>query len=210
MMRFLVLWALAIIPLFGCASMNRPRVYAYPVQGQHAGQQADDYVACDRWARGQTGYDATGHAVAGAVGGSVAGAAVGAVIGAIICAPIHASGSCAALGAAAGGARGGIEGGTRNLVQGREEFSRAYGVCMAARGYATAGAYTTVAPASAPQPPPPPPPPPPPSSYQPAPASIELPVATPPRRIGAAPRWCRGDNQEWLGTACLTRSKGAE
>lgn len=179
--------ALVVLLLSGCAGMNRPRTYAYPAQNQHAGQHADDHYACETWARGQTGYEATRNTVTGAAGGAVVGATIGAILGAIICAPIRASGSCAALGAAVGGAQGGVQGASASLVGGREEFSQAYGACMAARGYATSGAYnaspTMVPAAVAPMAPPPPPPPPP----------------------AAAPDWCRGANQEYRGGACITR-----
>jgi hypothetical protein len=180
--------------------MNRPRTYAYPAIGQHAGQQADDHAICEQWARQQTGYDAVGNTVAGAVGGSVVGAAIGALFGAIICAPIGASGDCAAMGAAVGGVQGGVQGAAGNLVGGREEFSQAYGACMAAKGYATGGAYVSgpVTPLATG-----PPPPPPPASDESTPPPI---VLSPPRT--PAPRWCRGDNQEWLGGTCVTRAKG--
>jgi hypothetical protein len=200
MSRRIVLLLVSAALLTGCAGMNRPRTYVYPAQGQDAGRQAEDQVVCEQWAREQTGYDATGNAVVGAVGGSLAGATIGALLGAIICAPIRASGTCAAMGAALGGVRGGVEGAVANMVGGREEFSQAYGVCMVAMGYSTGGAYVSVPvsllpapeaqPQSLSQPGPPPPPPSP-------------PVA----RRTDAPLWCRGDNQEWLGAACLTRAK---
>jgi hypothetical protein len=164
--------------------MNRPRTYAYPTSpGQTIAQQADDESTCESWARWQTGYDATGNTVTGAVGGALLGASIGALMGAIICAPIKASGSCAAMGAAVGGAQGGVQGATAGLIGGREEFSQAYGACMSARGYATAGAYNAFPPVAAPPP---------------------MPQPT------EAPEWCRGENQEWLGVACLTRAKGGQ
>lgn len=159
-----------VLLLSGCAGMNRPRTYAYPAYGQHAGQQADDHSVCEDWARRQTGYEATKNTVTGAAGGAVVGATIGAILGAIVCAPIRASGSCAALGAAVGGAQGGVQGASASLVGGREEFSQAYGACMAARGYATGGAYaaTPAPPIDAPSiaaPPPPAPPTLPPTAY---------------------------------------------
>ena len=49
MTRLLGLVLTALL-LTGCAGMNRPRTYAYPAYGQHAGQQADDHVTCEQWA----------------------------------------------------------------------------------------------------------------------------------------------------------------
>lgn len=157
-MRYALGLAMVLFLLTGCAGMNRPRTYAFPAYDQHPGQQADDHATCEQWARAQTGYDATRTTATGAVGGAVVGATIGAVLGAIICAPIRASGECAALGAAMGGAQGGVQGASTSLVGGREEFSQAYGACMAARGYATAGAYNAAPamPAGASLPPPPP------------------------------------------------------
>jgi hypothetical protein len=196
---------LAAALLVGCAGMNHPRTFAYPAYGQHAGQQADDHLTCEQWARYRTGYDATGSAVGGAVGGTLIGATIGAIFGAIICAPIGASGDCAAMGAAIGGVQGGVQGAAGSLVGAREEFSQAYGACMAAKGYATGGAYTSgpVGPVVQPvalEPPLPPPPATSPEASPPPPI-----VVTPPR--SPAPSWCRGANQEWLGAACLTRAK---
>jgi len=199
--------ALVVLLLFsGCAGLNQPRTFVYPAMGQHPDQQVLDRVSCEDWARGQTGYDAAGHAVAGATGGAMVGATVGAIIGAIVCAPIKASGSCAALGAAVGGASGMVHGAAANVAAGQENFSRAFASCMAAKGYASAPiAGPPLAPAAViavPPPPPGPPPPPPPPNSGGAPLG-EIPSSNP--GLLEAPDWCKGEGQEWLGTACLTR-----
>lgn len=150
---------LAVALLSGCAGLNRPRTFAYPVQGQDPSQQSRDYAACEAWARNQTGYDAAGAAVTGGVTGVVVGATIGAIFGAILCAPIRAAGECAALGAAIGGATGGMRLAAANVDARRAEFTRAFQTCALAKGYSTGGLVIISTPAPAPPPPPPPPPP---------------------------------------------------
>ena len=43
--------------LSGCASAERPNVYAYPQKGQTAEQQSRDQAECQAWAKQQSGFD---------------------------------------------------------------------------------------------------------------------------------------------------------
>ena len=132
----------------------------YPSKGQSNEQQEKDKFECYSWAKGQTGFDpmetprATeappekqaqkGGAGRGAVGGALLGAGIGAIAG------------DAGKGAAIGGLSGGVMGGARRqeqkkqeaqaeqqwaqnqanqYAQKRNEYNRAYSVCLEGRGY---------------------------------------------------------------------------
>jgi hypothetical protein len=187
---------LGLAMLTGCAGLNRPATYVYPMAGQSPGQQADDSETCERWARQQTGYDAAGAAISGAVTGILIGAALGAIVGAIICAPIHASGECAGWLALGGAAITAPRGAAYNIDARRAQFTRTFEVCAMAKGYATGDLILVAAPGTASTcldkdnalgvwdarvgfcrvPPRPPPPPPPPPGFAPA---LPLPLPTP-------------------------------
>ena len=123
--------------LSGCASAERPNVYAYPQKGQTAEQQSRDTTECQAWAKQQSGFDpamdtAKGvgvGAVLGALGGAAAGAAIGAATGR--------PGTGAAIGAAAGGIGGAGVGGTYNYSKSKDGYDQAFGACMSGRGYTT-------------------------------------------------------------------------
>ncbi len=127
----------------------------YPNDGQDKDQQEQDEFQCYRWARDETGFDpmevptATEappqqEAKKGGVGrGAVRGAAVGGIVG---------GSDGAKTGAAAGGLVGGMRRGDQNrseaqaqaqweqeqaaiYAQNRNNYNRAYAVCLEGRGY---------------------------------------------------------------------------
>jgi hypothetical protein len=123
-------------------------VYIYPKEGQSPQTQQLDESECRAWATNQTGYDPyyDGDAVDEAGKGKVAkntaigvagGAAGGALLGAI--------GGRAGLGAAAGAGLGGLIGarkGSKSKEEAKEaaltkeqDYERALGACLEARGY---------------------------------------------------------------------------
>ncbi len=135
-------------------------LFIYPAKGQSADQQKKDEAACHEWAEANTGLDlvagqvdaeASGRAAASAagqgrvVGGAAAGIATGLAIGAISGDP----GQGAAIGAVAGsvgGLRGRVrarreagEAGAQQSVEANQQavdqFKRAAGACLQARGY---------------------------------------------------------------------------
>ena len=154
----LVLPALALcIPALAGAQS-----YVYPERGQSPQQQQADRSQCHGWAVQQTGFDPASARAAPAppppsqevVGsgamarGALGGGALGAVGGAI--------GGDAGKGAAIGAASGALIGGIRRhrqieqeqqmyqsqvaqqqgtLAQGQANYERAFGACMAGRGY---------------------------------------------------------------------------
>jgi hypothetical protein len=134
--------------------------YIYPVRGQSPQEQERDRGECYSWAVQQTGFDPSNPQVqtgpppeagppqGGMFGGAAKGAAVGAIGGAI--------GGDAGKGAAIGAAAGAVFGGMRRrrwmeaeeyqqmsykaqqqaaLSEGRSNYNRAFGACMAGRGY---------------------------------------------------------------------------
>jgi hypothetical protein len=134
--------------------------FIYPDKGQSPEQQEFDRGQCYSWAVQQSGFDPANPQVAtgpppmagpppgGVFPGAARGAALGAVGGAI--------GGNAAKGAAIGAATGAVFGGMRRrrwaeeeqwqqtsyaaqqqgaLNQGRASYNRAFGACMAGRGY---------------------------------------------------------------------------
>jgi hypothetical protein len=134
--------------------------YIYPNQGQSPRQQEFDRGQCYSWAVQQSGFDPANPQVAmtpppgpqapqgGMFRGATGGAALGAIGGAI--------GGSAGEGAAIGAGVGALFGGMRRarerreweqaqqsymaqqqgaLAQGRSHYERAFGACMAGRGY---------------------------------------------------------------------------
>ncbi len=131
-------------------------LFVFPNENQSAEQQDADEVACYKWAKQQTGYDpmnptqvqaeqvdrsADGSMVRGAAGGAAAGAAIGAIAGD--------TGKGAGIGAVVGGLRGRRAKVVGDQVQQQqnnasaaaaetkmlEDYKRAFGVCMEAKGY---------------------------------------------------------------------------
>ncbi len=152
-MRWLSRWLAAVgiasQVLAGVAVAQQP--FIYPERGQSPQQQARDQQECSGWAMQQTGYNPAAPPPPGSSGpqgqivrGAAGGAALGAVGGAI--------GGDAGKGAAIGAATGALFGTMRRARQSREQeaqqqsyqasagqrqadFNRAFGACMAARGY---------------------------------------------------------------------------
>lgn len=116
--------------------------YVYPAKGQSEEQLNKDKYECHQWAIDKSGYDPMVVAGAqpqqkGVLGGAAKGAAVGAIGGAIA--------GDAGKGAAVGAAVGGVGRGMKNRQNRREldeakagardEWTRAYTVCLEGRGY---------------------------------------------------------------------------
>jgi hypothetical protein len=134
-----IVLSLAMLPGGFAAAQGQP--FVYPAQGQTQDQQDLDTAQCNRWAQSQapnrpSGPD-RGARAAGTVGGAARGAAVGTAVGAI------AGGkSGAGKGAGAGAVVGGV-GGRQGAVAreqqaqagARNDYARAFGACMEARGY---------------------------------------------------------------------------
>jgi len=121
--------------LTGCASAERPNVYAYPQKGQTGEQQSRDTADCQAWAKQQAGFDPAIDTAKGAGVGAVIGALTGAAAGAAIGAATGRPGTGAAIGAAAGGIGGAGIGGTYNYSKSKEGYDQAFGACMSGRGY---------------------------------------------------------------------------
>ncbi len=138
-MRKMVTWGVVVtfgVALTGCASMDKPNVYAYPTKGQTAEQQSRDQNECQAWAKQQTGFDPAKDTGVGAAIGGLAGAAVGAAGGAAIGAATGGgAGTGAAIGAAAGGIAGIAGGGAIGYSKSKDGYEKAYAACMGARGY---------------------------------------------------------------------------
>ena len=148
------------LPLPPVAVPPAPKPYIYPNRGQSAKQEQFDRGQCYSWAVQQSGFDPANPRVAtappptpgapqgGLFRGAAGGAALGAVGGAI--------GGNAGEGAAIGAAVGGLFGLMRRaewseqqqqqqsnyaeqqqwaLNQGHANYNRAFGACMAGRGY---------------------------------------------------------------------------
>lgn len=126
-----------------------------PSKGQDQAQQNKDECECQQWAIQKSGVNPTllvAQMTSGevyqrhhtALGGGARGALVGVAIGAIA----GDAGKCAAIGATAGGIGGGLKG-RRDLEMQHQalenahdeqqrllqEYDRAYGACLAGRGY---------------------------------------------------------------------------
>jgi hypothetical protein len=129
------------------------KVFVYPAKGQSSQQQNMDEGECYAWAKQQTGIDTV--AVAGtptqqggaAAGGGerLAGAATGAIGGAAIGAIAGDAGKGAAIGAISGVMLGGRKARQNKVAKEQQaeqakassmqQFNKAFGVCMEARGY---------------------------------------------------------------------------
>jgi hypothetical protein len=137
------------------------QTYVYPEKGQTPQQQEFDRGQCYSWAVQQSGFDPANPTVASAApppmsgppqGGMFRGAAGGAALGAVG----GAIGGNAGRGAAIGAGVGALFGGFRrmrwaeeqqqqqqayqmqqqgSLAQGHANYNRAFGACMAGRGY---------------------------------------------------------------------------
>ena len=132
----------------------------YPEKGQSQAQMDKDKLDCYSWAKNQTGFDpmqqptasspppsdpgTSASAVRGAAGGALAGLAIGSLAGE--------AGKGAAIGAVGGGLIGGARRRSHQRQQQqaeqqwaqqqsneyhhrRNEYNRAYGACLEARGY---------------------------------------------------------------------------
>ena len=135
------------------ASQVSAEVFAYPKKGQSQQQFEQDQFGCHQWAKGQTGVDPTRPQPSAPVpppqqGGAVRGAAGGAALGALGGAIGGNAGKGAAIGAGVGAGAGLIRQAGRNQqaaqaqqqaqVQaqaGRNNYDRAYAVCLEGRGY---------------------------------------------------------------------------
>ncbi len=145
------LWAEAFIQ---AATAQTQAPIVYPAQGQSIEQQANDERTCRTWAQQQSGFNPSyapqyqssspgpgGSVIRGAAGGAALGAVGGAIGGD--------AGKGAAIGAGVG-ATVGLLGNARRQVQqdqsnqqaaaayqaGLQQYNRAFGACMAGRGYA--------------------------------------------------------------------------
>jgi hypothetical protein len=145
---------------FSSLTLVAAQPYIYPNQGQSPQQEQSDKGQCYSWAVQQSGFDPANPQVAmapppmhqPAQGGMFRGAAGGAALGAIG----GAIGGDAGEGAAIGAGVGALFGGLRRarsmreeeqmqqsyaaqqqgaLAQGRGNYERAFGACMAGRGY---------------------------------------------------------------------------
>jgi hypothetical protein len=158
--RYVVSLALGTLVLSVAALAAAQQPFIYPDKGQSPQQQESDKGQCYVWAVQQSGFDPANPQVAtgppptpgapqgGLFRGGMGGAALGAVGGAI--------GGDAGQGAAIGAAVGGLFGLIRRhrsmeeqqqqqmaymsrqqsaMSQGRSNYNRAFGACMAGRGY---------------------------------------------------------------------------
>ena len=148
-----VIAALTACTLAGAAQAD---VYVAPKQGQSQQQFQQDQFDCHNWATQQTGFNPSQPVVVNAPppqqGGMVRGAAGGAALGAVG----GAIGGNAGKGAAIGAGVGALFGGFRrmrwaeeeqqqqqsyqmqqqsSLAHGHANYNRAFGACMAGRGY---------------------------------------------------------------------------
>lgn len=138
------LLAIAIISLLAPAALAD--VFVYPKNNQSQEKQQQDEYQCYQWAKAQSGVDPArasqpapnqiGDNAAGTARGGLRGAAAGAVLGEIIS-------DDAGKGAAAGAVLGGMRG-RRQSIAGKDQaqkdsldsYTKAYSVCLEARGYA--------------------------------------------------------------------------
>ncbi len=137
-MKRMIAVGLVAAVVSGCATASTPSqrdVAVYPAKGQSAEQQSRDAGECTTWAKQQTGYDPGTETAKGAGVGAALGALGGAAVGAATGAITGHAGTGAAVGAVAGGVGGGIYGGAHQYSKSKEGFGRAYGACMAGRGY---------------------------------------------------------------------------
>jgi outer membrane lipoprotein SlyB len=136
-MRLVIVFlCLALLPAGLAAAQAQP--FVYPARGQNQQRQDIDSAECRSWAQSQTSgrppAPGANERVAGTVGGAARGAALGAAVGAIA--------GNAGKGAAAGAVVGGV-GGRRGAISREQQaqatavndYQRAFGACMGARGY---------------------------------------------------------------------------
>ena len=147
----LVLMAVVVSGAFVVSAFAQ-EPYVYPEKGQSQAQMDQDRAACLQWASSQTGFNPAaastavpaettgGHAVRGAARGAALGAVGGAIAGD--------AGKGAAIGAAVGGTGGLLKRRRERIAneqaaeshntatsQASAEYYRAYGACMAGKGY---------------------------------------------------------------------------
>ena len=145
---------------FSSLTLTTAQPYIYPNQGQSPQQEQSDKGQCYSWAVQQTGFDPANPQVGMAPppgmqapqGGMFRGAAGGAAMGAIGGAIGGDAGEGAAIGAGVGALFGGLRRARERreeeqmqqsyamqqqsaMSQGRSNYERAFGACMAGRGY---------------------------------------------------------------------------
>jgi hypothetical protein len=145
---------------FSSLTLATAQPYIYPNQGQTPQQEQFDKGQCYSWAVQQTGFDPANPQVAMAPppemqapqGGMLRGAAGGAALGAVGGAIGGDAGEGAAIGAGVGALFGGLRRARErreeeqamqsyatqqqgSISQGRSNYERAFGACMAGRGY---------------------------------------------------------------------------
>jgi Glycine zipper len=145
---------------FSSLTLAAAQPYIYPNQGQSPQQEQFDKGQCYSWAVQQTGFDPANPQVAMAPppwqqapqGGMFRGAAGGAALGAVGGAIGGDAGEGAAIGAGVGALFGGLRRARERreeeqmqqsymaqqqaaMGQGRSNYERAFGACMAGRGY---------------------------------------------------------------------------
>jgi Glycine zipper len=145
---------------FSSLTLTTAQPYIYPNQGQSPQQEQLDKGQCYSWAVQQTGFDPANPQVGVAPppgmqapqGGMFRGAAGGAAMGAIGGAIGGDAGEGAAIGAGVGALFGGLRRARERreqeqmqqayaaqqqgaMSQGRSNYERAFGACMAGRGY---------------------------------------------------------------------------
>jgi hypothetical protein len=152
--RFAVWPVVGLTLVVVVSSAAAQQVFVYPQRGQSADQQAVDKAQCQQWAQQQTGYNPAAppppppQAGAAPQGEMVRGAARGAALGAVGGAIAGDAGKGATIGAATGGLFGGMKRVDRmqqeqtqmanyqsQNAQATATFNRAYGTCLAGRGY---------------------------------------------------------------------------
>jgi predicted lipid-binding transport protein (Tim44 family) len=152
---FYIIGISAMLNLGMFMTSAQSEMFIYPKDGQSLEQQELDEFQCYKWAKERTGVDpnqpvqstassSTKRKSGGILGGAMGGAALGAIGGAI--AGNAGKGAAIGAGVGAGGsmlrnkrARGEAEQrqqqATAQQQQSRQDFNRAYGVCLEGRGY---------------------------------------------------------------------------
>ena len=155
-------WVVAfyVVTLMTVPPVFSQEPFVYPDKGQSAEQQEKDKYECYTWAKGQTGFDPMQVPTATAPppgqeapeGGVARGAARGAAVGLAAGAIADDAGKGAAIGAASGALIGGMrrrdqqrqqqqaeqqwaQEQTANYANQRNNYNRAYSVCLEGRGY---------------------------------------------------------------------------
>jgi len=150
--RILMMLAAVVMSATFAMSAFAQEPYVYPEKGQTQAQMDQDRSACLQWAQSQTGFNpaaaVNATAAAPSSGHAVRGAARGAALGAIGGAIAGDAGKGAAIGAAVGGTGGALKRRRERInneqaaesqnaanAQASGEYYRAYGACMAGKGY---------------------------------------------------------------------------